>query len=127
VKWFRLAAEQGYAKAQFDLGSAYEFGEGVPKDNKVAFRWYRLAAFKGLADAQYALSKKYHDGSGVSQDSLMAYVWANLAVANGYDVAKASELFDGISTENYKIQAQTLTTQWLKDYPNLHRSTNKAQ
>ena len=30
VRWFRRAAEQGYARAQQDLASAYYFGRGVP-------------------------------------------------------------------------------------------------
>jgi len=30
VKWYRLAAEQGDANAQFNLGGMYEDGEGVP-------------------------------------------------------------------------------------------------
>ena len=32
VKWFRKAAEQGYADAQYYLGDVYYFGEGVPLD-----------------------------------------------------------------------------------------------
>jgi TPR repeat protein len=44
VKWFRLAAEQGDASAQYNLGVMYTNGEGVPKDDVTAARWYRLAA-----------------------------------------------------------------------------------
>ena len=36
VKWFRKAAEQGYADAQFSLGDAYRTGTGVAKDNAEA-------------------------------------------------------------------------------------------
>ena len=32
VRWFRLAAEQGYRAAQYNLGRAYENGLGVPQD-----------------------------------------------------------------------------------------------
>lgn len=31
VKWFRLAAEQGYATSQAELGIGYTKGEGVPQ------------------------------------------------------------------------------------------------
>ena len=33
VKWFRLAAEQGDAQAQFQLGVMYDMGLGVPQNN----------------------------------------------------------------------------------------------
>ena len=46
AKWFRLAAEQGVASAQYDLGLSYAFGEGVLKDAAEAARWFRLAALK---------------------------------------------------------------------------------
>jgi hypothetical protein len=37
-------AEQGDAKAQHNLGSAYHPGEGVLQDYKQAFKWYTKAA-----------------------------------------------------------------------------------
>ena len=36
VKWYRLAAEQGDAYAQSNLGVTYEKGQGVPQDHKEA-------------------------------------------------------------------------------------------
>ena len=44
VKWYRKAAEQGDAEAQFNLGLMYADGEGVPKDYAEAVKWYRKAA-----------------------------------------------------------------------------------
>ena len=41
VKWYRKAAEQGYAEAQFNLGVMYETGEGVAQDYAEALKWYR--------------------------------------------------------------------------------------
>ena len=32
VKWYRLAADQGDASAQFNLGVMYDKGQGVPQD-----------------------------------------------------------------------------------------------
>ena len=52
VKWYRLAAEQGLARAQLKLGSMYQKGEGAPQDHKEATKWYRLAADKGNVAAQ---------------------------------------------------------------------------
>ena len=44
VRWYLLAAEQGNAKAQFNLGVIYKNGNGVKGDHVGAVRWYRLAA-----------------------------------------------------------------------------------
>ena len=38
VLWWRKAAEQGFADAQFKLGLMYGVGEGVPKDEVQAGR-----------------------------------------------------------------------------------------
>ena len=46
VKWFRLAAEQGEAKAQYFLGEMYALGEGVLRSGAAAADWYYKA---GLA------------------------------------------------------------------------------
>ena len=51
-----MAAEQGDAQAQFNLGVAYYNGEGVPKDKNRAIRWLRLAADQNFAEAQYSLA-----------------------------------------------------------------------
>ena len=38
------AAEQGYAKAQFNLGMMYRRGEGVEQSDVKAVEWYLKAA-----------------------------------------------------------------------------------
>ncbi len=52
VKWYRKAAEQEYASAQYTLGVRYASGRGVGKDEEEAVRWYRKAAKQ---DAKAAL------------------------------------------------------------------------
>ena len=47
VKWYRLAAEQGYADAQTNLGYMYEKGQGVLQDNVMAHMWYNIGAANG--------------------------------------------------------------------------------
>lgn len=48
VVWYRRAAEQGHASAQFSLGLMYAEGRGVAKDLVQAFMWYGLAAAGGV-------------------------------------------------------------------------------
>jgi TPR repeat protein len=44
VKWYRLAAEQGYALAQNNLGFMYAKGQAVPQDHVLAHMLFDLAA-----------------------------------------------------------------------------------
>ena len=44
VAWYRKAADQGNAGAQFCLGLMYENGQGVAQDYVRAHMWFNLAA-----------------------------------------------------------------------------------
>jgi TPR repeat protein len=63
-----VAAEQGNAASQFNLGLMYDTGESVTQDYQEAVRWYRLAAEQGYANAQFNLAVMYAKGYGVAQD-----------------------------------------------------------
>jgi serine protease Do len=52
VKWYRKAAEQNYAPAQFMLGLCYAQGRGVAKDYVESYKWTLLAAGQGDKDAK---------------------------------------------------------------------------
>ena len=47
AKWWRMAAEQGNAGAQWFLGDAYQFGRGVIEDRAQAYAWYNISAANG--------------------------------------------------------------------------------
>ena len=51
VKWYRLSAEQGLAKAQYNLGLMYADGLGVLQDHVSAYMWWNLAGSKGDKNA----------------------------------------------------------------------------
>src|SRR5258708_118816 len=81
VKWYRKAAEQNYAEAQWSLGTCYAYGQGVSKDEVEAVKWYRKAAEQNYAQAQNNLSVSYAKGRGVAKDHVYAYKWTLLAAA----------------------------------------------
>jgi TPR repeat protein len=54
-KQIRKAADQGHAKAQYNLGVMYEKGEGVQQNYSEALKWYKKAADQGHAGAQSKL------------------------------------------------------------------------
>ena len=83
-------AEQGDAKAQFNLGLIYFNGDGVAQDYKTAVKWYTLAAEQGDASAQNNLANKLIDGQGVAQDYVKAHMWFNIAAIDGSSKNAAS-------------------------------------
>ena len=83
VKWYRKAAEQGFAKAQFNLGRMYATGEGVPVNDTESVKWFLKAAEQGDSDAQTILGQRYATGTGVLKDYVRAYMWWSLAKAQG--------------------------------------------
>ena len=116
VKWFRKAAEQGVAAAQFNLGIMYDNGLGVTQDYAEAVKWFRKAAEQGYAKAQYNLGVMYDNGEGVPQDDAHAYMWLKLAVSRlppgeGRDIA----------VKNRDIAAMGMTTAQLFESHKLAR------
>ena len=52
AKWYRKAAEQNHAGAQYNLGSCYFNGRGVAKSYVEAYRWAVLASGQGIEEAK---------------------------------------------------------------------------
>ena len=88
LKIYRTLAEQGHAPSQYNLGSLYFYGQGVPQDYAEAVKWFRLAAEQGFAAAQNNLAAMYANGLGVQQDRVQAYLWWNIALAFGHEDAR---------------------------------------
>jgi uncharacterized protein len=52
-KWYKLAAEQGYADAQLNIGLMYSHGGmGVLRDYNQAYMWLNIGATNGSAAAK---------------------------------------------------------------------------
>ncbi|MDO8369525.1 MAG: cell envelope integrity protein TolA [Candidatus Nitrotoga sp.] len=83
VKRARLAAAQGDAEAQYNLGVMFHKGEGVAQDYVEAAKWYRLAAAQGNANAPNNLGVIYGKGQGVTQDYAEEVKWYRLAAVRG--------------------------------------------
>ena len=88
--WYLLAAKQGHARAQYNLGLMYRDGYGVPQDHKTAVKWLRLAAEQGNASAQTNLGAMYYLGQGVPQDDKTAVKWFRLAAEQGHSKSQSN-------------------------------------
>ena len=67
VEWYRDAAVQGLADAQYYLGMMYAEGDGVQKDNVLAYAWLNLAA---NSDRANAIAKRTGIESQLSKNEL---------------------------------------------------------
>ncbi len=84
----KKAAEQGNAIAQFKLGIAYEFGNGVVEDKLEAVKWYQKSAEQGNAFAQYLLGRNYYFGDGVPKDEEKAVFWFRKSAEHNFPDAQ---------------------------------------
>lgn len=105
VEWYQRAADQGYVKAQYELGGAYYMGAGVKKDASIAVKWLSLAADKGHAQAQADLGKIYLDGlQGIAPDPEKGVRLLNQAAYQGdsracYNLGLAYQNGNGVSPD----------------------------
>ena len=88
LKYIRMAAERGYAKAQCELGYFYDIGEGVPQDMKKSFDLYMQAAVQGYARAQCNIGSNYHEGRGVDKDFNQSFIWFKKSADQGFTIAQ---------------------------------------
>src|SRR5262249_45780184 len=65
-KWYKKAAKRGDPEAQYDVGRAFELGDGCRKNISAAFRWYEKAAKNGNSFARQIVTsagrKSGHNG-----------------------------------------------------------------
>ena len=83
-----MAAEQGLPEAQYNLGTMYALGQGVPEDLDAALHWYRSAAEQGNPAARYNLGLMHSKGHGVPIDFVKAVSWYRNAAEEGFALAQ---------------------------------------
>ena len=106
VQYFTKAANLGYASAQIELGTLYNYGWGVPQNYAEALKWYRLAAEQGDPIGQNWVGVFYHNGQGVPQNYTEALKWYRLSAEQGNSDAQNNigvlyEYGQGV-TQDYK-------------------------
>jgi len=84
IKWFKLAAKQGYVEAQYLLGETFYMGYGHETDYKKAVEWYRQSSEQGFALATYMLALCYKHGQGVEQNNDKSIELYTLSAEQGY-------------------------------------------
>ena len=80
----------GDPEAQYKLGAAYSFGNGLPKNDVASVEWLTRAANQGQSEAQFELGLHYLNGEGVASSEIEAYKWWSIAAGKGHIRAQAS-------------------------------------
>ena len=77
AEFFRKAAEQGEAIAQFNLGNMYVQGHGVAKDYVQAHLWLSLSAAQGDEDALKLRNRiaRQMTSAQISEAERLAWEW----------------------------------------------------
>ncbi|MDB4371094.1 sel1 repeat family protein, partial [Mariniblastus sp.] len=78
MRWYRLAAAQENAGAQYVLGRMYYEGEGVPKDCAEAMNWFEKSALQKDIDAMFALGREYGESNVFPKNEAEAYAWYSM-------------------------------------------------
>ncbi len=107
MTYFRRAADAGNARAALQVGSQYEDGEGVTKNDAEAVRWYGKAAAGGNARAQKDLGLMYENGQGTAENWPLAAQWYQKSAAQGdpdgeFALGRAYEFGIGIEQDRAK-------------------------
>ena len=79
----RLAAANGDASAEFEVGARLAEGKGTTQNFKDAAKWYQRSAAKGFVQAQYRLGTLFERGLGMKADQARAEDWYRRAAEQG--------------------------------------------
>ena len=78
-KYCRIAAEAGFAEAQWVIAVAYSEGNFVTVDKAKSVEWFRRSAKQGDARAAAMLGLVLQGGHGFPRDIIEAYAWNAIA------------------------------------------------
>ncbi len=92
AKFYTIAAEHGYARAQYMLGWQYQQGFGVRQDYQLAMKLYLSAAKQGNSMAMFCLGRLYAEGLGVEQSGTKAVEWYEKSLRTDGNMYPAYEL-----------------------------------
>ena len=108
-QYFKIAAEKGNARAQYDLGYCYLSGLGVKQDESEGAKWLQKSAAQGDPQAQYVLGSCYENGWGVEEVSAKAKGSYQNAAGQGFKGMKT-----GFTGTEYIPTAKGVETYGLK-------------
>lgn len=111
TKYYKEAAKDDIAEAQYTLGSYYKFGISVKEDHQLSLDYYKQAARLGMAKAQFCVAQAYQFGPKRKPEK--SFFYYDLASQNGHIVAQyelGNCYFNGFGTERDYAKAKECFT-----------------
>ena len=113
-KWFLKASEQNDHTAQYELGSIYQYGNSIVKqDYEKALDLYLKSANQNNANAQCAIGFMYLHGNFVNKDIDEAIKWFMKSAEQNNDIAQLS-LSLVYDNDDYIQKNHEESIKWLK-------------
>ena len=117
-------AENGNARAQYELGIRYRDGTHIEKNYALALKWLTKAAMQGQVDAQLGVAVSYNNGEGTLPDRIKAYAWYLVASMNGNERARVKQrIYASTLNERQLIEGQKLAKQLAEKIEEIRRQT----
>ena len=88
IRQYQSDADAGDPESQFEMGTLYQSGQGVPRDLRRAIDYYRKAAEQGHLGAQSNLGIHYASGNGIEKNYAEALKWFTRAAEQGNSFAQ---------------------------------------
>jgi tetratricopeptide (TPR) repeat protein len=106
--YYRQAAENDHAEAQYVLATMYKTGRGLPRDPALAAEWYSRSAETGYPLAQFTMGNILMNGEGVPQNVPMAINLYRQAAEQDHPQAQYNlgVYYYGIGTAENYIRAE---------------------
>jgi len=114
IEWFRKAAQNGSAKAGFNLGVVYYNGDGVPSNPDTACKWFLVAAEGGDAAAKEAFQRSQSELSAVATMKCETAAGDTYLMGKEYpqDYAKAMEVYQRAAASKYPFAEERIATMY---------------
>ena len=123
-KWYEKAANLGNTEAMYGLGTMFDLGKGVDKNERAAFNWYKEAADAGFVPAMVELGYMYEVGKYIHKNCIQAARLYKTAADKGNTTAMrliGSLYYSG----NGVPKDEKLALQWIQRSANAGNSVAK--
>jgi serine/threonine protein kinase len=88
IEYYKLSAESGNEKAEYNIGVMFYNGDGVEISDEKAFNWFKSSAENGYDEAQYWLGVMFYNGQGTEVNDEKAIYWLQKSADQGHKKAK---------------------------------------
>lgn len=82
------ATRYGHTGANYLIGMAYLYGQGVPQSDSLSFNFLKIAADRRVPEAEHVISSYYLRGKGVTQSTKIGLIYLKRAADGGMKAAQ---------------------------------------